>query len=261
MGEFLDGSGSDRLTGNCSGPIPRRSDALVCYEAAHMKPAIELERVTTPDGSTMALVEHDGHHAIRVNGRELMSSRHSFSEQQLGTVACRGLGRTPKACVLIGGLGLGFTLRAALAELGRDAQVVVAELLPEVVTWNQNPAYGLAAAELADRRTKVIVGDVADVLKRAPLPFDAIMLDADNQTTAMNTAGNTSLYDKSGLTRVWSKLKPGGTVVYWSAGEEPLLAKRLSKSGFEVIVERVRRHPTSGGYHYLIVGRRREIGA
>jgi len=160
--------------------------------------------------------------------------------------------------VLIGGLGLGFTLRATLANLARGAAVLVAELVPEVVDWNRNPAYPLAAAELADPRTKVMIGDVADIIVRSQYSFDAIMLDADNQTTSMNTAGNTSLYQPAGIAKVWGKLKPGGTVVYWSAGEDPLLAKRLAAGGFDVELHRVRKHPTGGGgHHVLIAGHRR----
>ena len=223
-----------------------------------MKPANVLEQVKTSDGSTLALVEHDGEYALRVNGRELMSTRHSFSEEQLGVLACKGRERLENARVLVGGLGLGFTLRAALDNLSRDARVLVAELVPEVVTWNQNPAYPLAATALADPRTRVILGDVADILVQSREPFDAIMLDADNQTTSMNTAGNTRLFHPPGIANVWRKLQPGGTVVYWSAGDEPLLAKRLAAAGFEVEVHRVRRHPSGGGYHMLYAGHRRK---
>lgn len=223
-----------------------------------MKQATVLEQVETPDGSTLALVERDGEYALRVNGRELMSTRHSFSEEQLGVLACKGRARLKGARVLVGGLGLGFTLRAALDNLARDARVVVAELVPEVVTWNQNPAYPLAAAALADARTQVVIGDVADILAQSRETFDAIMLDADNQTTSMNTAGNTSLFLQRGIANVWRKLAPGGTVVYWSAGDEPLLAKRLTAGGFEVEVHRVRRHPSGGGYHMLYAGHRRK---
>lgn len=223
-----------------------------------MKRATVLEQVKTPDGSTMALVERDGVYVIRVNGRELMSTRHSVSEEQLGVMACQGRAQLEHVRVLIGGLGLGFTLRAALANLARDAQVLVAELVSEVVDWNRNPAYPLAAAELADPRTKVIIGDVADIMLRSQYSFDAVMLDADNQTTSMNTAGNTSLYHPAGIAKVWRTLKPGGTVVYWSAGEDPLLAKRLASGGFDVEVHRVRKHPAGGGgYHVLLAGHRR----
>jgi spermidine synthase len=222
-----------------------------------MKPARLLEQVNTPDGSTMSLIERDGEYAIRVNGRELMSTRHSFSEEQLGVVACQGRARSKGVRVLIGGLGLGFTLRAALDSLGNDACVQVVELIPEVVAWNRNPAYGLAAAALADPRTEVVLGDVADVLGQSGGAFDAIMLDADNETTSMNTAGNSSLYRRAGVAKVWRRLKPGGTVVYWSAGEDPVLAKRLEQSGFFVEVRRVRKHRTAGGHHTLLVGHRR----
>ena len=131
--------------------------------------------------------------------------------------------------MLIGGLGLGFTLRAALSTLARDAQVVVAELLPEVVTWNQNPAYPLSSQALADPRTQIVIGDVARVIEQSEARFDAIMLDADNQTTSMNTAGNTRLYQASGLAAVHRALASGGTAVYWSAGEEPVFAERFAQ--------------------------------
>jgi len=214
-----------------------------------------LEQVTTPDGSQLSLAEHDGTYAIRVNGRELMSSHHSHSEEQLGVVACQPLQKVKGARVLIGGLGLGFTLRAALANLGHDAQIVVAELLPEVVTWNRDARYPLSSEALADARTEVVIGDVARVIAQSDARFDAIMLDADNQTTSMNTAGNTQLYQGSGLAAVKRALKSGGTAVYWSAGEEPAFVERFKKSGFEVEVRRVRRHPSSKASHFLIVGR------
>jgi len=217
-----------------------------------------LEQLTTPDGSTLSLAEHDGTYAIRVNGRELMSSRHSFSEEQLGVVACQPLRAVKRARVLIGGLGLGFTLRAALSTLAPDAQVVVAELLPEVVTWNRNPAYPLSSQALADPRTEVVIGDVARVIEQSEARFDAIMLDADNQTTSMNTAGNTRLYQAAGLAAVHRALNKGGTAVYWSAGEEPIFADRFGKSGFDVEVQRVRRHPSSKASHFLLIGRRIE---
>lgn len=221
-----------------------------------MKKWTTLEQVSTPDRSTLSLAERDGEYVFRVDGRELMSTRHSYSEEQLGAVACAPLREQRGACVLIGGLGLGFTLRAALANLGRDARVVVAELLPEVVAWNQNRDYPLAAAALADKRTEVVLGDVARVIERNPGSFDAIMLDADNETTTMNTAGNSRLYRASGLAAVHRALKPSGTAVYWSAGEEPIFARRFQNSGFAVETRRVPRHPSSKASHFLLVGRR-----
>ncbi|MES1175331.1 MAG: hypothetical protein ABUL62_13505 [Myxococcales bacterium] len=222
-----------------------------------MKKWTELERLITPDGSVLSLATHDTDYVIRVNGRELMSTRHSHSEEQLGIVGCSALAQSRGARVLIGGLGLGFTLRAALASLAADARVVVAELLPEIVTWNDNPAYSLASAELADPRTEVVLGDVARVIEQSTARFDAILLDADNETTAMNTAGNSRLYQASGLGAVHRALTEQGTAVYWSAGEEPEFAKRFAANGFEVEVQRVRRHPSSKASHYLIIGRRK----
>jgi spermidine synthase len=220
-----------------------------------MKKATVLEQVKTPDGSSQALVERDGHYMIWVNGRELMSTRHTFSEEQLGVVGCEGLAGRRGARVLIGGLGLGFTLRAALGSLARDAQVVVAELMPQVVEWNRNPAYPLASAELADPRTEVVIGDVAKLIANSSADFDAILLDADNETTAMNTAGNSSLYKNAGIAGVARALRPRGCAVYWSAAQDVALGKRLMQAGFEVETRRVRRHPSaqSGGYHWLIV--------
>ena len=204
----------------------------------------------------MGLFEHDGHHVIRVDGRELMSTRHYASEERLAEVACAGLSGKRNVRVLIGGLGLGFTLRAALVALAKDAQVVVSELMPEIVLWNQNPAYGLAKVALEDTRTSLEMGDVALVIARQPGGFDAIMLDADNQTTAMNTQGNHGLYTQGGLAQVYAALKVEGCAVYWSAEKDPVLAKRMSRAGFKVEVQQVRSHHTSGGLHTLIVGRR-----
>jgi spermidine synthase len=222
-----------------------------------VKKWLQLEQVTTPDGSLLTLAAHDADYVIRVNGRELMSSRHSHSEEQLGVLGCEPYAAQPAARVLIGGLGLGFTLRAALATLAADAQVVVAELLPEVVTWNQNDTYRLASDALADPRTEVVIGDVARIIEHSQARFDAILLDADNQTTAMNTAGNARLYRAAGLAAVHRALSAGGSAVYWSAGEDPAFAERFSKSGFDVEVRRVRRHPSSKASHFLLIGKRR----
>jgi spermidine synthase len=220
-----------------------------------VKKTTVLEQVKTPDGSTMALAEHDGNYIIRVDGRELMSTRHSFSEEELGRVACAPLSTKPKAKVLIGGLGLGFTLRAALKALGADAEVLVAELMPEVVAWNKNPAYPLAKDELADRRVRVQIADVYEVIRKSMGRFDAIMLDADNGTTAMMTEGNDRLYAKEGLVLVQAALRPGGRVVYWSAQAEPIFAKQMGKAGFKVEHLRVRAHESGGAQHTLLVGR------
>jgi spermidine synthase len=216
-----------------------------------------LEQARAPDGSVVGLYRKDGDYAIRVDGRELMSTRRFASEERLAEVACAHVRSKRGARALIGGLGLGFTLRAALRSLGADAEVVVAELLPPVVAWNRNTAYGLASEAVADTRTRIELGDVGALIERSAGGFDAIMLDADNNTTAMNTEGNRRLYQQDGLARVHAALRPGGCVVYWSADADPRLAKLMGKSGFAVEEQRARAHATGAGTHALIIGRKR----
>ena len=222
-----------------------------------MKRTKQLALAQTPDGSTLSLHEHDGTYSIRVNGRELMSTRHVHSEEKLAEVACTPYARTPGARVLIGGLGLGYTLRTALRCLAQDAEVLVAEIMQEIVDWNRNSDFPLAHDALADARTRLVMSDVYDVIAQAPRQgrFHAIMLDADNGTTAMSTEGNERLYDETGLAMVYGALCPGGLVVYWSAQQEPRFAKKMAKSGFAVEIQRIRAHATSGGMHTLLIGR------
>ncbi len=219
-----------------------------------MKPWNVIGKTGAPGASQLTLYEHDGEHVLRVGGRELMSTRRTASEVRLAELGCQGLSRLPKVRVLIGGLGLGFTLRAALAAVGRDAEVVVAELLPAVVEWNQNPDLPLASKELQDRRTRVVVGDVADTLRAQSSAWDAILLDADNGTTAMMTRGNRALYETRGLATVHAALRPGGRVVYWSAEPDDRFAKRMVQSGFQVTSELVRAYSIGGPKHQLLLG-------
>jgi len=173
-----------------------------------MKKWNTLASAKTPDGSTLALVEHDGEYLLRVDGRELMSSARHASELRLGTLGAEVIARRPKARALIGGLGLGFTLRGLLTGARPDASVTVAELMPDVVAWNREPTWPLAHAELADPRVTVALGDVFEVLRRGP--YECILLDADNGTTAMMTRGNQALYQRRGIERVRDALAPGG---------------------------------------------------
>lgn len=215
-----------------------------------------LEKVEAPNGTTMSLHRHDEDFAIRVDGRELMSTRRHASEERMAEVVCAPLILKPGIRVLIGGLGLGFTLKAALANLGKDAEVIVAELMPPVITWNKNEAYPFAAKAIADSRVTIEIVDVYDLIRTKQKAFDVILLDADNNTTAMNTAGNKKLFQREGLTQVYAALKKGGSVVYWSADSMPLFAKEMGRSGFKVDVERARAHTTSGGAHTLLIGKR-----
>jgi spermidine synthase len=220
-----------------------------------MKKWTQVEQTRTPDGATLALFEHDGEYALRVNGRELMSTRKFESEKQIAVRACAPVATKTGARVLIGGLGLGFTLRAALETLGPAGEVVVAELMPEVLAWNQNPAYGLARDALADPRAKVVIADVGEVLRTSRGAFDAIILDVDNGTTAMTLEADRGLYDLTGLAVAGAALRPGGVLAYWSAGADPRFAKLLERAGFTVEVERAQAHATGGGWHTLYFGR------
>ena len=226
-----------------------------------MKPYSRLEEAVAPGGSSLVLLEHDGEYVLRVRGRELMSSRRVASEVRLGELAGEGVGAKRGGRVLVGGLGLGFTLRAALGAVPRDTEVVVAELMPEVVAWNRNPSYGLACRELEDRRTRVVIGDLFDVLAESPGLFDAILLDADNQTTDMMTRGNRRVYEAAGLSVVLAALRPDGLVAYWSpTAADPRLVKQLARAGLEVRTEVIRAYGAGGPRHSVIVGRSGSVG-
>jgi spermidine synthase len=219
-----------------------------------MKATVLRDQATTPDGRTMTLHEHDGDFTIRVGGVELMSTRQHHSEERLAEMAAARLKKRPRPRVLIGGLGMGFTLRAALARLGPEARVVVAELMPAVVAWNLDPAYGLGADALADRRVELVTGDVIDLLAKHPAAYDAIILDVDNGASGLSTGSNSRLYSSAGLGLAGAALRPGGCLAIWSAGDDPAFVERMRRSGFSVTVERARTHATGGGRVSLFLG-------
>ena len=175
-----------------------------------MKPTILRAEATTDDGRLMTLHEHDGDYQISVAGVPLMSTRQHHSERRLAELACEHLRGRPAPRLLIGGLGLGFTLRAALEGLEPDAAVTVVELLPAVVEWNRNPAYGLAAEAIEDPRVELVIGDVADTIRQRRGGFDAILLDVDNGASELTTATNRELYQAESLQRARAGLRAGG---------------------------------------------------
>ncbi len=221
-----------------------------------MKPTRLLDRATTPDGTPITLHEHDGTMLIRVGGVELMSARQHHSEERLAELACEGLREQPHAMVLIGGLGLGFTLRETLRHLGVDATVVVAEFVPAVIAWNRNPAYGLAADVIDDPRVDLVERDVSDVLGESRGRFDAIILDVDNGASGLTAATNDGLYVARGLGAARAALKPGGRLAVWSADVDRRFASRMEESGFAVDVVKARTHPTGGSWNWIFVGTR-----
>jgi spermidine synthase len=221
-----------------------------------MKPTRLLDRAVTPDGTPLTLHEHDGTLSIRVGGVELMSARQHHSEERMAELACADLGDRKRAAVLIGGLGLGFTLRETLRHLAADATVVVAELVPAVIAWNRNPAYGLAADVIDDPRVEIIPRDVVDVLAESRGRFDGIMLDVDNGASGLTAAANDGLYGMNGLGAARAALKPGGRLAVWSAGPDHRFVARLEEAGFAVEVVKARTHPTGGSWNTIFVGTR-----
>jgi spermidine synthase len=200
-----------------------------------VKPFRTLGQTSTPDGSKFTLHEHDGEYYLKLNGRQLMSTTSTTSELLLAELPCQGLMHHQNARVLIGGLGLGFSLKRALELVGPAGTVEVAELLPEVVAWNREFLFGVNGALLDDPRTKVIVGDVFEVIRRAPKAYyDAILLDVDNGPTSFVQKKNARLYDRNGFSLISRSLKPSGKVAFWSACEEPMFPRTLSRAGFNV---------------------------
>jgi spermidine synthase len=222
-----------------------------------MKPLEKLAEARTPDGTVMMLYRHDGAYLIRADGVELMTTRRHLSEDKLAEVACAPLARVAKARVLIGGLGLGFTLREALRHLGPDAEVVVAELMQEVIDWNANPAYALSAEAMADPRVRIIRDDVRRVIDKNAGGFDAIMLDTDNGPEGMIMKENGKLYGLRGVVATIAALRGNGVLAYWSVGDDPAFAAQLENAGLVVQTMRVRAHATSGPMHTLYVTTRR----
>ena len=219
-----------------------------------MKPFRRLGEAMTPDGTVLALFEHDGAYVIRVNGVELMSTRRHRSEDALAELACGPLSEVPDAKVLIGGLGLGFTLKAALSVLADDARVVVAEIVETVIEWNRNPEYPLAGDALRDPRVEVLHDDVVHVLQHHHGSFDAIMLDVDNGADPLTTSGNAQLYGSVGIHLAVAALRPAGRLVYWSAVDDRSFEKSLRHAGLVVTVSHVHAHTTSGPKHTLYLG-------
>jgi spermidine synthase len=211
-----------------------------------------LGETRTPDGEAMALTRRGSEYIILAGGKPLMSSRMHGSEEALATFTCRRVRTLERPCVLIGGLGMGFTLRATLDLLPSDATVLVSELVPAVVEWNRGPLGPLAGHPLQDRRVVVDEGDVAQTLRANRDRFDAILLDVDNGPAAFTASHNAALYDDLGLAAARAALKIGGVLAVWSAREDRRFEQRLRYGGFTVTVERVRGRLKKGGPHHVI---------
>lgn len=210
-----------------------------------------------PDGRPITLHLDGTGYVVRVGNEALMSSRSHGSEQAMAAASLEPALRATKPRVLVGGLGMGFTLRAVLDMLPPRSEVVVAELLDCVVEWNRGPLRELSANALEDRRVRLEVTDVRRSIASAATSFDVILLDVDNGPEAFSTSTNASLYSPSGLAAIRTALRPGGLVSVWSASPSRPFEKALARAGFavEVVAVPARQGSTRGGRHTLFLGR------
>ena len=219
-----------------------------------MRPEL-LASTSTPDRRRMTLTLHGRDYYIEVDGQGLMSSRAPGSERALANLAARELEGNPHPRVLIGGLGLGFTLGAALDVLPTGASVVVVEFFETIVDWNRKFGFESATDRLADPRVVVEVADVANYLRTVERPFDAILLDVDNGPEAWCLDSNKQLYDVPGLTRIRGALQPGGLLAVWSAEGSSVFEDRLVAAGFTARTEDVNPAGRKRERHTIFLGR------
>ena len=217
-----------------------------------MKPIELLGETQTPEGEQIRLTRHGAEFVISAGGQTLMSSRMHGSEEALAMFACARARTLEEPCCLIGGLGMGFTLRAALDLLPPAATLIVAELVPALVEWNRGPLGPLARHPLRDKRVAIEVGDVGAMLRARRNAFDAVLLDVDNGPSAFTASNNADLYADSGLAAARAALKPGGVFAVWSSREDRRFEQRLRYAGFDVTVERVRGRLKKGGPRHTI---------
>jgi spermidine synthase len=216
-----------------------------------MIPWVQLDAVQVPDGGELRLMRRGAELSIMSGANELMNSRRRGSEEALATLSCGSL-RGPNLRVLIGGLGMGFTLRAALAVLPGKAEVVVAELVPAVVAWARGPMAELFAGSLEDPRVTIREADVAELMAQASGAYDAILLDVDNGPGGVTRAANDGLYSLAGLASAARALKRGGVLAVWSATQDERFVQRLRRSGFTVDEQQVRATGGRRGARHVI---------
>ena len=187
-----------------------------------------------------------------LGSNELMNSRISGSEEALATLACARIAHRPRPALLIGGLGMGFTLRAALGAVPLDARLVVAELVPAVVRWARGPMAHLYGESLTDARVTIAEADFGDLIGGAPAAYDAILLDVDNGPDGLTLDTNNRLYSMTGLRRARAALRPGGVLAIWSSAPDQAFTERLRKAGFQAEEVPVRSRGGRRGAHHII---------
>lgn len=200
-----------------------------------MIPWVHLDTAAMPDdGGELRLMQRGAEFSIMSGAIELMSSRVSGSEKALATLACERLRDRPRPHLLIGGFGMGFTLRAALENLGPAAEVTVGELVPAVLAWARGPMAHISGACLEDPRLTIVEGDVAALIRAGQARYDAILLDVDNGPESLSRTANDRLYDREGLLAARRALRPGGMLAVWSSARNDRFTQRLRRAGYEV---------------------------
>lgn len=226
---------------------------VVLSKELFMIPWVLLDTAKIPsDGGELRLKRRGAEFSIMLGSNELMNSRLSGSEEALARLSCLKLQGRERPRILIGGLGMGFTLRAALAELGPDAQITVAELVPAVVTWARGPMAEVFGESLADPRVSIFEGDVGSLIRSRRSAYDAILLDVDNGPEGLTCQTNDSLYNLSGLGSARAALTPGGVFAVWSSAPNKAFTQQLRKSGFKVDEVGARAHGTRRGARHTI---------
>jgi spermidine synthase len=222
-----------------------------------MIPWVQLDSARTPDGGQeLRLKQRGAEFSIVLGSNELMNSRLGGSEEALARLSCQKIAGRQQTTLLIGGLGMGFTLRAALAELGADAQVTVAELVPAVVAWAHGPMAELFGGCLDDPRVGIREADVGLLIKSDVATYDAILLDVDNGPEGIVHKANDALYSVAGLNSARAALKPGGVLAVWSQGPDSGFTRRLGQAGFAVEEIKVRANGKRGARHLIWIATR-----
>jgi spermidine synthase len=217
-----------------------------------MIPREHLGTAQVPGGEELRLFRRGGDFMIVLDRNELMNTRMSGSEEALAVLTCERLGAHRAPHLLIGGYGMGFTLRAALAALGRDAQVTVAELVPEIIEWARGPMAAVTAGCLDDKRVSLFDGDVGALIANSRDAYDAILLDVDNGPDGLSRIGNDRLYSARGLLAARAALKPGGILAVWSAAPDKAFERRMAEAGFAVDTVACRARGNGKGAHHVI---------
>jgi spermidine synthase len=233
-------------------------------ERATVIPWVELDTASVPgEQDALRLMQRGDEFSIRVGTVELMNNRRSGSEEALATLTCARLKDRANARILIGGLGMGFTLRAALNGVGADARVVVAEIVPAVTAWARGPLSHMFSGSLDDPRVELLVADVNQVIQSAPAQYDAILLDVDNGPEGLTRRANDRLYDMWGLKRARFALRANGILAVWSGRPDRKFKARLQRAGFAVDEIRVHANGSSGRRHvvWLATSATNSIGA